>query len=110
MSKQADTLDAGDWSGTETLTMEAKRENYPQADTVLRYLNDLDVEATCDLYVTHGSDTGNSHGTNTDTKIVSAGAVDGALVTEPWERFFVDVTPTTSPSTGTITLQQVGGQ
>lgn len=101
------TIDAGEWDTTETKTLKPPR-GTPQFEVLYRYLNDLDADVDVAFKVTDEHDSAYDYAEQTDTRTVTAGSLDGVLLTEPWERVAVEVTPQTSPSTGTFTLRTSG--
>lgn len=122
-------IDASEWSGTEQLTAEfqyVKHQHFPAP--AIRIINDLDVEVTIDVRLTDSLDENRNRLEDvkffTDSKVIgwpahagtpgSQGTVDtitlaaGEYVTYStptvWDVLHYMVTPTTSPSSGTIRL------
>lgn len=106
-------LEAGDWSGTETKSLQISRPAQVAA-TLYRYLNGLDVNVDVAVSATDEQDTGFSNaedlrgGDADDAALtVTNGGVDSDFVTEPWELLQVDVTPASQPSSGSFELRAV---
>lgn len=109
-------LAAGDWSATETLYIDLSRADVAGTDaTLYRYLNGLDVNVDVTVETTHVedadySDTEELRGSGADseaTLTVEAGTPDSDLITEPWERLRVGVTPASNPSSGEFELRSI---
>lgn len=118
-------IQASEWSGTETLTKEwiytSKLVDNP---TIVRFDNSLDVEVSIQVAVTDTEDydsrrrkeyltfydeefigepiyrTPGSVGSEGETVTLAADSVDSRYMERQWEVIFVEVTPTTSPTSG----------
>lgn len=108
MSRTLAVLDDADWDATETLTADVTRQRIT-TDSVYRIINTTDAVLTVTFSVTHNEDDAYEHAIQTESISVAAGTVGGTLLTEPWERLQIGVTPDVSPTAGNVELIGMGG-
>jgi hypothetical protein len=117
LGANANPLQASDWSGTETLSIEVSRADVSGTDaTLYRYLNGLDVNVDITIDGTHVEDGSltwpeelrGSGSESEPTLTVESESADSDLITEPWERLTINVTPASNPSSGEFELRSIG--
>jgi len=113
MAKNRLTYDADEFTGTDPLekTFEFRAEVVP---LLLRAINELDAQVTVEVLLTDGLDEDFQYAVsageitllggdgNPDNGNGSAGS---DLLTEPWERCTVKVTPATAPTAGHLKVR-----
>lgn len=108
MSRTIATFEAADWPATDPRNAKSVR-GRTATDTVYRVLNDTDVPVSVSVFVTHHEDTAFEYAVETTSFTVAPDSFNGTLLTEPWERVSLSVTPESAPSEGAVSIIGMGG-